>query len=61
MRVSSHCEGCAEAGAVLRDGGDVVAGAPHLGQHLVQPLQGAVQVDLYPARGRGHVLKFSSF
>ena len=39
----------------------MVAGAPHLGQHLVQPLQGAVQVDLYPARGRGHVLKFSHF
>ena len=40
----------------LGDGGDVVAGAAHLGQHLVQPLEGAVQVDLNPAGGGGHVL-----
>ena len=40
----------------LGDGGDVVAGAAHLGQHLVQPLEGAVQVDLNPAGGGGDVL-----
>ncbi len=34
----------------------MVAGAAHLGEHLVQPLEGTVQVNLYPA-GRGrHVL-----
>ena len=31
-------------------------GRAHLGEHLVQPLQGAVQVDLYPAGGAGDVL-----
>ena len=40
----------------LRHGGDVVAGAAHLCEDFVQPLQGAVQVDFYPARSRGHVL-----
>ncbi len=44
------------ADAVLRDGADVVAGTAHLRKDLVQPLEGAVQVDLYPARGRCHVL-----
>ena len=28
----------------------------HLGENLIQPLQGAVQVDLNPAGGAGHVL-----
>lgn len=31
-------------------------GGAHLGQHLVQPLQRPVQVDLYPARSGRHVL-----
>ena len=46
----------------LRHGGDVVAGAAHLREDFVQPLQGAVQVDLYPAGSGGHVLSvvFSS-
>ena len=35
----------------------MVAGAAHLGEHLVQPLQGPVQVDLDPARSRSHVLE----
>ena len=34
----------------------MVAGAAHLCEDFVQPLQGAVQVDLNPARSRGHVL-----
>ena len=34
----------------------MVAGAAHLCEDFVQPLQGAVQVDFYPARSRGHVL-----
>jgi len=34
----------------------VVAGTAHLCEDLVQPLQGAVEVDLYPAGSRGHVL-----
>ena len=34
----------------------MVAGAAHLGEHLVQPLEGAVQVDLNPAGGGGDVL-----
>ena len=37
--------------------GDVVAWTPHLCEHFVQPLQGAVQVHLYPAGGGGHVLE----
>ena len=40
----------------LRHGGDVVAGAAHLGEDLVKPLEGAVQVDLNPAGGGGDVL-----
>ena len=40
----------------LGHGGDVVAGAAHLGEHLVQPLEGAVQVDLDPAGGGSHIL-----
>ena len=43
----------------LGHGGDVVAGAAHLCEDFVQPLQGTVQVDLNPARSRGHVLKIS--
>ena len=35
----------------------MVAGAAHLGEYLVQPLQGPVQVDLDPARSRSHVLE----
>ena len=34
----------------------MVAGAAHLCEDFVQPLQGTVQVDLNPARSRGHVL-----
>ena len=41
---------------VLGDRGDDVLGAAHLGEHLVQPLEGAVQVDLDPAGGRSHIL-----
>ena len=40
----------------LGDRGDDVLGAAHLGEHLVQPLEGSVQVDLDPARGRSHIL-----
>ena len=35
----------------------MVARAAHLGEHLVQPLQGTVKVNLDPARSRGHVLE----
>lgn len=34
----------------------MVAGATHLGQDLVQPLERPVKMDLNPAGGRGHVL-----
>ena len=34
----------------------MVAGAAHLCEDFVQPLEGAVQVDLNPAGGGGHVL-----
>ena len=40
----------------LRHGGDVVAGAAHLGEDLVKPLEGTVQVNLNPAWSGGHVL-----
>lgn len=33
-----------------------VVGGAHLSQHLVQPLQRTMEVDLYPARRRRHVL-----
>ena len=31
-------------------------GGTHLSQHLVQPLQGSIQVNLNPARRAGHIL-----
>ena len=34
----------------------MIARASHLGEHLVQPLEGAMQVHLDPARGGGDVL-----
>ena len=34
----------------------MVARASHLGEHLVQPLEGPMQVHLDPARGGGDVL-----
>lgn len=37
-------------------GGYGVVWWPHLRQHLVQPLQGSVEMDLNPARSRGDVL-----
>ena len=37
----------------------MVAGAAHLCEDFVQPLQGAVQVDLNPAGSGGHVLEIS--
>lgn len=40
----------------LGHGGDGVVGGAHLGEHLVQPLQRTVQVDLNPAGGAGHIL-----
>lgn len=41
---------------LLRHAGAVDAGRTHLCQHLVQPLQRPVQVQLYPAGGAGHSL-----
>lgn len=40
----------------LRDAGAADAGGAHLCEHLVEPLQGAVQVQLDPAGGAGHRL-----
>lgn len=40
----------------LRDAGAADARGAHLCEHLVQPLQGAVQVQLDPAGGAGHRL-----
>ena len=40
----------------LGDRGDDVLGAAHLGEHLVQPLEGPVQMHLNPAGSRSHVL-----
>lgn len=40
----------------LGDGGDRVVGGAHLGKHLIQPLQGTMQVNLNPAGCAGHVL-----
>lgn len=40
----------------LGDAGAADAGGAHLREHLVQPLQGAVQVQLDPAGGAGHRL-----
>ena len=34
----------------------MVCGGAHLGEDVVEPLEGAVQVDLDPARRRRHVL-----
>jgi hypothetical protein len=41
---------------VLGHRGDGVVGRAHLCEDLVQPLQRAVQVHLYPAGGAGDVL-----
>lgn len=41
---------------LLRHAGAVDAGRTHLCEHLVQPLQRPVQVQLYPAGGAGHGL-----
>jgi hypothetical protein len=43
-------------GEPLRDGRDRVTGGAHLREHLVQPLEGSVEVNLDPARGGGNVL-----
>lgn len=40
----------------LRDAGAADARGAHLCEHLVQPLQGAVQVQLDPAGGAGYRL-----
>lgn len=40
----------------LGDAGAADAWGAHLCEHLVQPLQGAVQVELDPAGGAGHCL-----
>lgn len=40
----------------LRDAGAADAWGPHLCEHFVEPLQGAVQVQLDPAGGAGHCL-----
>lgn len=40
----------------LGDTGAADAWGAHLCEHLVQPLQGAVQVQLDPAGGAGHCL-----
>lgn len=41
---------------LLRHAGAVDAGRAHLCEHLVQPLQGPVEVQLNPAGGAGHGL-----
>lgn len=43
-------------GFSLGDAGAADAGRAHLREHLVEPLQGAVQVQLDPAGGAGHRL-----
>lgn len=43
-------------GFPLRDAGAADARGAHLCEHLVEPLQGAVQVQLDPAGGAGHRL-----
>lgn len=40
----------------LRDAGAAETRGAHLCEHLVQPLQGPVQVQLDPAGGAGHCL-----
>lgn len=40
----------------LGDRGYGVVRGAHLGENLIQPLQGAMQVDLNPAGGAGDVL-----
>lgn len=40
----------------LRDAGASDAGGAHLCEHLIKPLQGAIQVQLDPAGGAGHRL-----
>lgn len=41
---------------LLRHTGTVDAGRAHLCEDLVQPLQRAIEVQLYPAGGAGHCL-----
>jgi len=48
--------GSGRAKVSLRDAGAADAGGAHLREHLVEPLQGAVQVQLDPAGGAGHRL-----
>lgn len=43
-------------GRALRDAGTSNGGRTHLCQHLIEPLQRAVQVQLDPAGGAGHRL-----
>ena len=45
-----------DEGFPLRDAGAADARGAHLCEHLVEPLQGAVQVQLDPAGGAGHRL-----
>lgn len=52
-----HCEQEVDGRrASLRDAGAADAWGAHLCEHLVEPLQGAVQVQLDPAGGAGHRL-----
>lgn len=45
-----------DEGPPLRDAGAADAWGAHLCEHFVEPLQGAVQVELDPAGGAGHCL-----
>lgn len=49
-------DGFLRAVQLLRHAGAVDAGRTHLGEHFVQPLQRAVQVQLDPAGGASHSL-----
>lgn len=54
---SSPCSPRPPPGAIsLGDAGAADAGGAHLGEDLVQPLQGTVEVQLDPAGSAGHRL-----
>lgn len=54
--LQSLCSPQPPGGDSLGDAGAADAGGAHLGQDLVQPLQGAVEVQLDPAGSAGHSL-----
>ena len=55
-KVQNDCSVCAPVCVYLGDTRTVDAGGAHLCQYFIQPLEGAIEVQLNPTRGAGYGL-----